>query len=149
VPEKRKKCSKCGAVRSGATCPKCGHEHKRGGAREGSGQKRTEAPVEIIDGRTVTGKDHAQYLIDQLNADYDPRKLESIEVAGWRRLWDSLDKRIALETRRYLYDKAKGKAVITVNHLHDKPMEHTVTHTISERFRIAMEKATKRVSDLR
>ena len=119
---------------------------QKGGARPGSGRRKREAPVEIIDGRTVTGKDHAQYLIDQLNADYDPRKLESIEVAGWRRLWDSLDKRIALETRRYLYDKAKGKAVITVNHLHDKPIEHTMTLTVSERLRLAMEKAERRVA---
>lgn len=121
----------------------------KGGKRPGAGRKKREAPVEFIDGRTVTGKDHAQWLIDQLNGLYDPKKLETIEVAGWRRLWDSLDKRIALETRRYLYDKAKGKAVITVNHLHDKPIEHNVTLSLSERFRTAMEKAEKRVSDLR
>jgi hypothetical protein len=120
-------------------------QKKKGGARPGAGRKRREAPVEIIDGRTVTGKDHAQYLIDQLNADFDPKKTDSLEVAGWRRLWDSLDKRIALETRRYLYDKAKGKAVITVNHLHDKPIEHNVTHSLSERFRMEIEKGEERV----
>lgn len=102
------------------------------------------APVQLIDGRTVTGKDYAQTLIDQLNAPFDPKKPESLEVSGWRRLWDSLDKRIALETRRYLYDKAKGKAVITVNHLHDKPMEMNVTMRLSERFRLAMERADER-----
>lgn len=117
---------------------------KKGGARANSGRKKREAPVELIDGRTVTGKDHAQLLIDQLNADYNPKKPETIEVAGWRRLWDSLDKRIALETRRYLYDKAKGKAVVTVNHLHDKPIEHNHTVNLSERFRIAMQKAEER-----
>jgi hypothetical protein len=120
---------------------------KKGGARQGAGRKKREAPVEIIDGRSVTGKDYAQQLIDQLCAPFDPEKPECLEVAGWRRLWDALDKRIALETRRYLYDKAKGKAVITVNHLHDKPIEHNVTHTITERFRIAMEKADQRVRD--
>ena len=119
---------------------------KKGGARKGSGRKKKAAPVDIIDGRTVTGKEHAQWLIDQLNAEYDPEQEETIEVAGWRRLWDSLDKRVALETRRYLYDRAKGKAVITVNHLHDKPQEHILTLNLSERFRIAMEKAAKRVA---
>lgn len=119
---------------------------KRGGSRQGSGRKKREAPVEIIDGRTVSGKDHAQWLVDQLNADFDPTKEESLEVAGWRRLWDSLDKRIALETRRYLYDKAKGKAVITVNHLHDKPIEMNVNHTLRERYKMAMEKAEKRLA---
>lgn len=98
----------------------------------------------MIDGRTVTGQQHAQWLIDRLHAPFDPKK-ETIELAGWRRLWDSLDKRIALETRRYLYDKAKGKATITVNHLHDKPQEMTVTLTLGEGMRIAMEKAEQRV----
>ncbi len=122
---------------------------KKGGARPGAGRKKQVAPVQLIDGRTVTGKDYAQQLIDKLNAPFDPKKPESLEVAGWRRLWDSLDKRIALETRRYLYDKAKGKAVITVNHLHDKPIEHNVNVSLSERFRLAMQKAEDRVRSLR
>lgn len=122
----------------------------KGGARPGAGRKKRELiPVQDIDGRSLNGQQHAQQLIDKLNAPYDPKKPETLEVAGWRRLWDSLDKRIALETRRYLYDKAKGKATVTVNHLHDKPIEHNVTMNLSERFRIAMEKAQKRVSDLR
>lgn len=164
---------------------------KKGGARKGAGRKKREAPVQIIDGRTVTGKEHAQWLIDELNA-IDPvimanrelrvsdepfeipadatderrkeiEKLEArrqltlaakleaeaefqklnYEVQGWALLWFAV--RTALETRKYLYDKAKGKAVITVNHLHDKPMEHTVTHTLSERFRLAMQKGDERV----
>lgn len=97
----------------------------------------------LIDGRTVTGQQHAQWLIDRLNS-FDPKK-ETDELAGWRRLWDSLDKRIALECRRYLYDRAKGKATITVNHLHDKPQELNVNLQLSERFRIAMQKAEERV----
>src|SRR5579859_1251483 len=50
---------------------------------------------------------------------------------------------------RYLEDRAYGRPVDTVNHLHDKPIEHNVNLNLSERFRIAMEKAEKRVSDLR
>jgi hypothetical protein len=113
---------------------------KKGGKRAGSGRKKREAPVQFIDGRSVTGKDHAQWLLDQLNGDYEPKREETIEVAGWRRLWDSLDKRIALETRRYLYDKAKGKAVITVNHLHDKPIEMHHTFSLSDRIKRARER---------
>jgi hypothetical protein len=164
---------------------------KKGGARPGCGRKKREAPVEIIDGRTVTGKDHAQQLIDELNA-IDPEIMEhralivsaepleirddatkenrkeleklearriaalalrnaadakfqklSYEVQGWAVLW--FYGRTALETRKYLYDRAKGKAVVTVNHLHDKPIEHNVTVSLSERFRIAMQKAEERV----
>jgi hypothetical protein len=166
---------------------------KKGGARAGAGRKKREAPVQVIDGRTVSGKDYAQQLIDELNS-IDPRIMEdrelkvstepweipadatsekrkdiekleaerkltlaaktaaetkfqklSFEVQGWALLWFAV--RTALETRKYLYDKAKGKAVITVNHLHDKPIEHNVTYTLGERFRIAMEKAEKRVRD--
>lgn len=163
----------------------------KGGARPGCGRKKRGAPVEIIDGRTVTGKDHAQVLIDELNS-IDPEimvdrelrvsveplgipddatkesrkdleKLEarriaalalknaadakfeklSYEVQGWAVLWFS--SRTALETHKYLYDRAKGKAVITVNHVHDKPMEHNVTLSLGEGMRIAMERADERL----
>jgi hypothetical protein len=118
---------------------------KKGGARPNAGRKKRAAPVQIIDGRTVTGQQHAQWLIDQLNTPFNPKKPEPLELAGWRRLWDSLDKRIALEVRRYLYDRAKGKATITVNHLHDKPIEHNVTLSLGEGMRLAMQKAEERV----
>lgn len=121
----------------------------RGGSRPGAGRKKTEiAPVTLIDGRTVSGQQHAQWLIDRLNAPFDPKK-DTLELAGWRRLWDSLDKRIALECRRYLYDKARGKATITVNHLHDKPQELNVNLNLSERFRLAMQRAEERVRTAR
>jgi len=164
---------------------------KKGGARPNAGRKKREAPVQIIDGRTVTGQQHAQWLIDQLNAidpeiiehralivSADPievpkdatdesrkelQKLEarrklalelrntadakfqklSYEVQGWALVW--FGSRTALETRKYLYDRAKGKATITVNHLHDKPIEHNVTLSLGEGMRLAMQKAEERV----
>ena len=164
---------------------------KKGGARAGAGRKKREAPVEIIDGRTVTGVDHALQLIEQLNsidpqmmtdrdlrvspepieipddADDEKRKeLQNLEtqrrvalslknaadakfkelpyeVQGWALLWFAV--RTALETRKYLYDKGRGKAVITVNHLHDKPMQHEVTLNLGEGMKLAMEKAEQRV----
>lgn len=145
-----KKCSKCGSARDGAICPSCSYEHKRGGTRAGAGPKKRElAPVVSIDGRTRTGQQYAQWIIDQLNAPFNSKKEETIELAGWRRLWDSLDKRIALECRRYLYDRALGKATITVNHLHDKPIEHTHTLDLSARFRLAIARADERARALR
>ena len=111
----------------------------RGGSRPGAGRKKTEVtPVTLIDGRTVSGQQHAQWLIDRLNT-FDPKK-ETIELAGWRRLWDSMDKRIALETRRYLYDRAKGKATITVNHLHDKPIEMNLNVSMAQIVRDVRER---------
>lgn len=172
----------------------------KGGARPGAGRPPTKVESQAIaetpiDGRTVEGKNHAQYLISQLNA-IDPELLEhkdllvsdepleipdnatdavkqdleklearrlarwklkqaairkfrrlSFELQGWAPLW--FYPRTALETRKYLHDKSEGKAVQTLNHLHDKPQEHFVTLNLSERFRIAMDKAAKRVCDLR
>jgi hypothetical protein len=44
-----------------------------------------------------------------------------------------------------LLDRRFGKPVQTVNHLHDKPIEVNMNHSLSERFRLALEKAEKRV----
>lgn len=74
------------------------------------------------------------------------RKL-SYELQGWAPLWFS--PRTSLEARKYLHDKSEGKAIQTVNHLHDKPLELNVTHSLSERFKIEMQKADQRVRDRR
>ena len=42
---------------------------------------------------------------------------------------------------------AHGNPRTTVNHLHDKPLDVNVTHSVSERLRLAMEKAEKRLAD--
>jgi hypothetical protein len=46
---------------------------------------------------------------------------------------------------RYLEDRAYGRPVDTVNHLHDKPIEHNVTLSLGEGMRLAMQKAEERV----
>lgn len=114
----------------------------RGGPRPGAGRKKREKPPHVAD------KNAAGRIIDALNS-MDPKRWEDPEVAGWAGLWWSLNPGIRLDTRKYLYDKRDGKAVHTVNHMHDKPMEHLVTHTISERMKLALEKAEKRVSGSR
>ena len=48
---------------------------------------------------------------------------------------------------RYLEDRAYGRPVDTVNHLHDKPLDVNMTLSLGEGMRVAMEKAAKRVSD--
>ena len=48
---------------------------------------------------------------------------------------------------RYLEDRAYGRPVDTVNHLHDKPLEVNATLTLGEGMRLAMEKAEQRVRD--
>lgn len=46
---------------------------------------------------------------------------------------------------RYLEDRAYGRPVDTVNHLHDKPIEVNATLTLGEGMRLAMQKADERV----
>lgn len=111
---------------------------QRGGKRPGAGRKpkpKVESPVD---------RAAAARLLEALNC--ASKSSESEEIKGWRKLWNHTDPRIRLDSRKYLYDKRDGKPVQTVNHLHDKPIEMNITHTISERMRIAMEKAEKRVS---
>jgi hypothetical protein len=44
---------------------------------------------------------------------------------------------------RYLEDRAYGRPMDTVNHIHDKPVEHIVTVTLAE----SVEKARKRAAE--
>lgn len=60
-------------------------------------------------------------------------------------MWDATDAGIRLATRRYAYDHRDGQAVRVLNHLHDKPLEVNMTHTLSERMNIALQKAEERV----
>lgn len=46
---------------------------------------------------------------------------------------------------RYLEDRAYGRPMDTVNHLHDKPLKVDATLTLGEGMRIAMQKAEERV----
>lgn len=111
----------------------------RGGKRPNAGRKQVKAEQP-----THVNKSVATELIAALIRPASDK--DSDEVKSWRPLWECSDARIRLDTRKFLYEKRDGKAVHTVNHLHDKPIEHTHTHTISERMRIAMEKAELRVS---
>jgi len=111
----------------------------RGGKRANSGPKRKEKPPEVRD------RSAAARIIDALNR---PADNDSYEIQRFRAI-DNAGPRESSDLRKWLYDKRDGKAVHTVNHLHDKPIEHSITLNLSERFRIAMQKAEKRVSDLR
>jgi hypothetical protein len=88
------------------------------------------------------------------------RVLARIGKPGWRDFADILkvtsDEDYALHllatTAGYdqfnkLLDRKFGKPVQTVNHLHDKPIQHEVNFTLSERFRLALEKAEKRAAN--
>lgn len=46
---------------------------------------------------------------------------------------------------RYLEDRAYGRPMDTVNHLHDKPLEVNATLNLGEGMRLAMQKADERL----
>jgi hypothetical protein len=58
--------------------------------------------------------DAATHLIAALNT--KKHSGESVEIQGWRELWDAEDLRIRLDVRRYLYDKRDGKATQPMDH---------------------------------
>lgn len=111
-----------------------------GGSRPGAGRKKKERLPNVGD------KSAAARILEALNR--PAHSSDSYETQCFRAI-DNAGPRESADLRKWLYDKRDGKAVHTVNHLHDKPQEHLVTLNLSERLRIAMEKATKRVSDLR
>lgn len=115
----------------------------RGGPGRGQGRKRKERPL------GVTDKGMAAEVLALPEA-ADRTKLRP-DVKAWHELIWHRDKNGALtpmaaDNRRYLTDKRDGKAVHHVNHMHDKPLELNVMHSISEKLRQAMEKAEKRVN---
>src|ERR1700690_1979509 len=78
--------------------------------------------------------------LEALTADRKTWETASAEIRTWANLWFSRDEREQLDTKRYLYDKRDGKAVHTVNHLHDKPIEMNLTLSLAE----TVQKARKR-----
>jgi hypothetical protein len=113
---------------------------KRGGKRANAGRKKRERPPEQIDARGTQGQNRAARIIDQLNeapkgkynADSKTWSGDSYEIQRFRQLDDSSQ---SLDLRKWLYDKADGKAVQTVNHLHDKPIEMNVNVSMAELVR--------------
>ncbi len=94
----------------------------KGGARPGAGRPALPRPDRI------TGIAHASRILDALNA--KPAKDESIEIEGWRELYEAKDLRIRLDTRKYLYDKRDGKAVQPIEGMNDRPLSVTVVNHI-------------------
>lgn len=72
---------------------------------------------------------------------------EKIKWAGERAAWMEMltcnEIRIRLDSLKYLTDKRDGKSVITVNHLHDKPIEMNLTVSLSETIQKARKRATE------
>jgi hypothetical protein len=122
---------------------------KKGGARPGAGRKKLERPpVPELDGRSSVGRVIAQRVLDQVKAEDLYRSMVQLEVerlglnappipekaiAGPYTRWHGNVSIIPLTNLlRYLDDRAYGRPMDTVNHLHDKPLEMNVNVSMSE-----------------
>ncbi len=110
---------------------------KRGGARPNAGRK-PKPKVEPVGDKSAA----ARVIAALERASDDPRTWAALppEIRGWAPLWFAQDLRVRLDTRKYLYDKRDGKAVHTVNHLHDKPLDVNVNISIAEVVRKVRER---------
>lgn len=123
---------------------------KHGGQRTGAG--RPEKPKQIA----PVSKKLAGEILESLgisDADWkkqhpdiskDPVVPCKCEKCLWRRECQREDA-TGSAARKFLWEQDRGKAVHTVNHLHDKPLDVQVTHTVSERMMKALERAEERV----
>jgi hypothetical protein len=109
----------------------------KGGARPGAGRK---PKAKIPDFVT---RDIAKQVLALTQKPIHGTKADPCrcEICKWYTLLhDSKDARLEFDVLKYLSDRAYGKAVQNVNHIHDKPIEHNVTITLTE----AIQKARKR-----
>jgi hypothetical protein len=113
----------------------------RGGARPGAGAKKKVVAPPVGD------KNFCARILEIVHGkrphpDQDCR----CEGCDWWDLYWAKDNDARIRLRVWLYDKRDGKAMQTVNHVHDKPIDMNVSLSLGERMRSAMEKAEKRVS---
>ena len=107
----------------------------RGGKRAGAGRpKAVRATTPQVAGR----------VLEQQKSELLWNEICQTDIAIMRTTGKTAPLR---EDLKYLEDRAHGKPMDTVNHLHNQPMEMNVNLTLSERFRIAIEKGDKRVRE--
>ena len=97
---------------------------RRGGKRPGAGRKALPRADRVV------GMQVAADLITALHGDKSAKKTDSVEVKGWRELWNAQDLRIRLDARKYLYDKRDGKATQPVDHGAGGPTQVEITTNV-------------------
>jgi len=100
----------------------------RGGKRDGAGRRKIKP--ESADNAGAPRKSLATEILDSLGSD------NGHPAGCWcqRCLWRADARRtdaIGHAARKYLWDRADGKPVDTVNHLHDKPLDVNVSGNIT------------------
>jgi hypothetical protein len=113
----------------------------RGGKRAGAGRRRLR-PEALPEGN----KDFATRVLARVGkpgwTDYaDINKVKSDEDYALHLLAGKFNQ----EMFRHLLDRRFGKPIQSVNHIHDRPIDLNVSHTVSERMLLALQKAEERV----
>jgi hypothetical protein len=118
---------------------------RRGGPRKGAGRPAKDKTPPVGD------KSFADRVLKLVHGKRphpdvsDPEKACRCEGCDWWDMYWAKDNDARIRLRIWLYDKRDGKAVQTVNHVHDKPIDLNVSLSLGERMRISMEKAEQRV----
>lgn len=123
---------------------------QRGGKREGAGRKKQERPTNVSVATRVLAQAKAEQLWLEM-IDLEKRRLglalpeklpDGYYPAGhWPGYYHGQFSIIPLTNLlRYLEDRAYGRPVDTVNHLHDKPIEMNVNVSIAEVVRKVRER---------
>lgn len=97
-----------------------------GGARPGAGAPKKDKPPVLAD------KGAAARLIEVIGKPKPHEPKCPCEICRWWELANAQDLRVRLDTMKYLYDKRDGKAVQTVNHVHDKPIDMNVSLSMAD-----------------
>ncbi len=100
----------------------------RGGKRAGAGRKKAERNTDANVAVKVLKKQQAESLWNEL-VENDLAILRTTKKSGPLR-----------DTLRYLEDRAFGRPVDNVNHVHDKPIEMNVNLSIAEIVRKVRER---------
>ncbi len=128
----------------------------RGGSRPGAGRKKQDRPTNTAVAQRVLNQAKAEKLwldlidLEKRRLGLDQKREEKTETDGIITGPDYQGKFSIIPLTnllRYLEDRAYGRPVDTVNHLHDKPLEVNATLTLGEGMRLAMEKAEQRVRE--
>jgi hypothetical protein len=126
---------------------------ERGGKRQGAGRKKQERPTNAACASRVLAKAKAEQLwLDMI--DLEKRRLGLDGKQAEKGAIDGPDYQgkfsiIPLTNLlRYLEDRAYGRPMDTVNHLHDKPLEVNATLELGAGMRLAMQKADERLHKL-
>jgi hypothetical protein len=109
----------------------------RGGARKGAGRKVKPAKPESVTKQLAT---------EVLALTARPIHIADClcEMCRWWAVLTAPDARLRFDALKYLTDRRDGKAVQTVNHLHDKPIEMNIHHSLADEIQKARQRVVKK-----